>query len=71
MKKKLCIQKVRTMKLWLMIIRMKLLMDLLRRYGFIFDCVNLIYYKCPNIYFKRAGSYIDSSNWIKKEKKQQ
>ena len=28
--------------------------------GFIFDCVNLLYYKCHEISFNRGGSYIDS-----------
>ena len=30
----------------------------------IFDCVNLIYYKCHKIKFKLGGSYIDSPDWI-------
>ena len=33
---------------------------------FIFDGVNLLYYKCLKINFKRSGSYIDSADWIKK-----
>ena len=28
--------------------------------GFIFDSVQLMYYKCHNVNFKRNGSYIDS-----------
>ena len=35
---------------------------------FIFDSVQLIYYKCHRGNFKRGGSYIDSLDWIKKEK---
>ena len=27
---------------------------------FIFDCVNVLYYKCHKIYLKRRGSYINS-----------
>ena len=36
--------------------------------GFISDGVNLLYYKCHKINFKRGGLYIDSPNWIKKKK---
>ena len=35
---------------------------------FIFDSVQLLYYKCQKINFKRGGSYIDSPDWIKKKK---
>ena len=35
---------------------------------FIFDSVQLLYYKCHKINFKRGDSYIDSPNWIKKKK---
>ena len=35
---------------------------------FIFDSVQLMYYKCHKVNFKRVGSYIDSQNWIKKRK---
>ena len=35
---------------------------------FIFDLVQLLYYKCQKIKFKHGGSYIDSSDWIKKKK---
>ena len=31
----------------------------------VFDYVHLWYYKCHKINFNRAGSYIDSPNWIK------
>ena len=35
---------------------------------FFFDCVNLLYYKCHKVNFKHGLSYIDSPDWIKKEK---
>ena len=35
---------------------------------FIFDSVQLIYYKCHKVNFKRGGSYIDTPYWIKKKK---
>ena len=34
----------------------------------IFDSVQLMYYKCHKVNFRRGGSYIDSPNCIKKEK---
>ena len=40
----------------------------MKRSGFIFESVQLLYYKCHKINFKRGGSYIDSSDWIKKNK---
>ena len=40
----------------------------MRGSDFIFDDVNLLYYKCHKINFKRGGSYIDSSDWLKMEK---
>ena len=36
----------------------------------IFDCVNLLHYKCHKINPKRSGSYIDSPDWIKTKKQQ-
>ena len=36
--------------------------------GFIFSSVLLMYYKCQKVNFKRGGSYIDSTDWIKKKK---
>ena len=39
----------------------------MRRSDFIFDSVQLLYYKCHKINFKRGGSYIDSTDWIKKK----
>ena len=35
---------------------------------FVFDYVNLLYYKCHKINPNRGGSYIDSSDWIKNKK---
>ena len=35
---------------------------------FIFDSIQLLYYKCHKNFFKRDGSYIDSPDWIKKKK---
>ena len=35
---------------------------------FIFDSVQLFYYKCHKLSFKRGGSYIDSPEWMKKNK---
>ena len=35
---------------------------------FIFDLIQLIYYKCHRVNFIRGGSYIDCSDWIKKKK---
>ena len=38
----------------------------MRGSDFIFDSVQLLYYKYHNINFKRGGSYINSPDWIKK-----
>ena len=35
---------------------------------FIFDCVNLFYYKFHKINFKQGGSNINSPDWIKNKK---
>ena len=35
---------------------------------FAFVWINLLFYKCHKIIFKRGGSYIDSPDWIKKKK---
>ena len=40
----------------------------IRDIDFIFDSVQLMYYKCHKVIFKRRGSYIDSPDWIKKKK---
>ena len=39
----------------------------MRGSDFIFDCVNLLYYKCHKICLKRIGLYIDSPHSIKKK----
>ena len=35
---------------------------------FVFDFVQLLYYKCHKINPNRGGSYIDSPDWIKNKK---
>ena len=40
----------------------------MRGNDFIFDSVQLLYYKCHKINFKPGGSYIDSPDWTKKKK---
>ena len=35
---------------------------------FIFDCTHLLNHKLHKNFFKRDGSYIDSTNWIKNKK---
>ena len=40
----------------------------MRGSDFIFDSVQLTYYKCHKVNFKRGGLYIDSPDWIKKKK---
>ena len=35
---------------------------------FVFDYVHLLYYKCHKINLNRAGSYINSPDWIKSKK---
>ena len=40
----------------------------MRGSDFIFDSVQLLYYKCHKINFKLGGSYIDSPGWIEKKK---
>ena len=39
----------------------------MRRSNFIFDPVQLFYYKCHKINFKRGRSYIGSPDWIKEK----
>ena len=39
---------------------------LMRQRDFIFDSVQLMYYKCLKVSFKGSGSYIDSPDWIRK-----
>ena len=40
----------------------------MRGSDFIFDSVQLMYYKCHRLNFMRCGSYIVSQDWIKKKK---
>ena len=40
----------------------------MRESDFIFDSVQLMYYKCHKVDFICGGSYIDSPDWIKKKK---
>ena len=40
----------------------------IRGRDFIFDSVQLLYYNCHNINFRRVGLYIYSPNWIKIKK---
>ena len=40
----------------------------MERSEFIFDSVQLMYYIHLKLNFRRGGSYIDSPDWIKKEK---
>ena len=42
----------------------------MRRSEFIFDSVQMMYYKCHRIYFRRPDSHIDCPDWIKKKKQQ-
>ena len=39
-----------------------------RRSDFVFNSVQLLYYKCHRINFRRGGSYNDSPDWMKKKK---
>ena len=41
--------------------------ELIKDSDFIFDCINLLYYKCHKIDGKRGRSYIDSPDWIEKK----
>ena len=40
----------------------------MERSDFIFDSVQLMYYKCHKVNFRLGNSYIDSPGWIKKKK---
>ena len=40
----------------------------MRESDFIFDSVQLMYYKCHKVNFKRGDSYVDSPDWIEKKK---
>ena len=43
-------------------------LQLMRGSDFIFDYVELLYYKCHKINLNRGGSYIDFLDWIKNKK---
>ena len=79
----LCMQKVITLKLGLVMIQMMLLKNSLNRFyrdikkvykkkmrgsEFEFDGVNLLYYDFNKISLNRGGSYIESAKWIKDKK---
>ena len=40
----------------------------MRGSDFIFDCANLLYYKCHKTICKSGGLHIDSANWITEKK---
>ena len=40
----------------------------MRGSDFLFDSVQLLYYKCNKIKFKRGGLYIDAPDWTKRKK---
>ena len=40
----------------------------IREIDSIFDSVQVMYDKCHRVNFRHGGSYIDSPDWIKKEK---
>ena len=37
---------------------------------FVFDSVQLLYYKCHKVNHNSGGSYIESPDWIKTKRKQ-
>ena len=41
---------------------------MMRGSEFVFNYVQLLYYKCHRITFNRGGSYIDFPDWIKNKK---
>ena len=43
---------------------------LMRESSFIFDSIQLMYYKYRKIIFLLGGSYIDSPDWMKKKNQQ-
>ena len=42
--------------------------NLMKGSGFIFDCFNLLHYKCHKINLNRGWSYIDFPDWIQNKK---
>ena len=43
-------------------------LQLMRGSEFVFDYIQLLYYKCHKINLNHGGSYIDSPDWIKNKK---
>ena len=43
----------------------KNLEESMKRSEFVFDCVDLLYYRLHKITLDRGGSYIDSPKWLK------
>ena len=39
----------------------------MRESDFVFGLVRFLHYKCHKVNFRRGGSYIDSSDWLKKK----
>ena len=37
---------------------------------FVFNCIQLLYYKCPKVNPNRGESYINSPDWMKNKNKQ-
>ena len=44
------------------------LRELMKGSQFVFDSVDLLYYKCHQVSLNRDGSYIDSPKWLKNKK---
>ena len=49
-------------------IGIKINLELMGRSEFVFDYVQLLYYKCHKINLNLGGLYIDSLDWIKNKK---
>ena len=45
-------------------------LESMRGSEFVFNCIQLLYYKCPKINPNRGESYIDPPDWMKNKKKQ-
>ena len=44
------------------------LLESMKFSDFVFNCLQLLFYKCHEINFKRGRSYIDSPDWIKNKR---
>ena len=42
-------------------------LESIKRSEFVFDHIQLLYYKCHEINSNRGGSYINFTDWIKKQ----